>query len=435
MSSSSLFGLGLLQDNPEPRAPAGNGEIANQVIHLSLSAGGGRNFVGSTSGVFLASLLQATGQPAAPSLHVGSNSAGSSAAIISDRRVSLTGLPPRNLAADILCASSSHDRLKYPFLAPVALEHALESVYNAVDDPDTSDPDPFHVFLLHMALAIGMAQAYKLDWNGIWNAEIFYHRASAHLADALARGGITSLQALLLICQYRVGTPSNDTTASVWRLIGIAVRICFELGMHRASTYTLPKSTGQGSMQDSVMQTRREEIEVKRRCFWSVVAMDRIASLVLGRPLAIQLDDVDVDLPQVDRMSLQDPAILSMSNEDLTTARCGSIAWNLSTAIFVYIVRYRIVCGKILNALHRSSRDAHDAHDASSIRRNLTEELQAWHAGPPHLHFAPADDPDTSPTLTSRLVIAFHAIFISESQSPVMTWTFPERTIRAIASG
>lgn len=408
----SLLGLGLHSGQAEPRPPNGNDEVANQVIHLSLSAGGGRNFVGSTSGLFLANLLQPQSQPVTllasnqpSSTQVASNQGIDSTPGQTRQRVVSSPLPPKALAAEIIEAYCNHDRLHYPFLDPRDLHAALENVYAVIDGQGegggSGQSTPFDVFLINMTLAIGTAQVYKLNWNGIWDAEISYDRAAVHLADVLAQGGIKALQALLLVCQYRMGTPSQDTTGSVWHLIGVAARMCFELGLHRASAYG-PTRPGQGQPSEAQDEVRRAENEVKKRCFWSVVAMDRMASLVLGRPLAIQLDDIDVDLPYVDPEALRKASLADSATQSLAHAAYGSTEWYLSTAIFVHIVRYRLICGKILNALHRTSvsqRESPPAYEA--IRDDLVKELREWHVETSSLPLVGANASPISPASRS----------------------------------
>ncbi|KAK1570110.1 fungal-specific transcription factor domain-containing protein [Colletotrichum navitas] len=387
---NSTSSLGMQSE--EAQVPAGSGEIASQVIHLSLNAGGGRDFVGSTSGLFLANLLQSHSQSIGSSNHVVRQHP-SSASRHLNRPGSLatngvSNLPPKSLTAEILDAYCSHDRLCYPFLSPKALDRALDAVYDA--NPGAADP--VDGFLIDMILAIGTAQVHKLNWNGIWDAEVHYNRAMTRLGDVLSRGGITALQALLLICQFRMGTTSHDTSTSVWHLIGVAARTCFELGLHKASTYTPPPACD-GSEGD--VAAWKEDVETKRRCFWSVVSMDRIASLILGRPLAIQLEDIDVELPHFDT-----PTSVPL-HPSLSKASFGAPEWHLDTSIFVHIVRYRLICGKILNLLHRST----SANQESTItyensRNAVVEELRSWRAETANIPLIPGDAPTAS--LASR---------------------------------
>ena len=344
----------------------GDGEVADQVVHLSLIAGGGHHFVGSTSGLLLANLLQSRPQPQSAT---GDSSGWQPNAVIdSNPSHSTSSLPPKPLAKELIAAYCSHDHLCYPFLSTKALHRSLDAVYDA----DNGKADPADAFVVDMTLAIGTAQVHKFNWNGMYDAETHYNRAMTRLVDVLARDGIVRVQALLLVCQYRMGTTSSNTQTSVWHLIGVAARTCLELGLHRASAYALPD--GQDSspaVSESAWAQKSEEMEIKRRCFWSMVALDRVTSLALGRPFAIQLDDIEVDLP------VHEPSTSIPPQSSLSEAEYGTPHWHLATSIFAHIVRYRLICGKIMTSLHRYSKHASSV-DHSAVRESLSQELQDW---------------------------------------------------------
>ncbi|KAM5347812.1 hypothetical protein ACJ41O_007636 [Fusarium nematophilum] len=349
-----------------------DGEVAEEVIQMSLIAGGGHHFVGSTSGLLLANLLQARPQPS-PSLL---NAAGWKPTSISGLHSpqGTSDLPPKTLASELLRAYCSHDHLCYPFLSTKALYSSLDAVYEA-----ESRASPVDAFLVDMTLAIGTAQVHKFNWNGVYDAETHYNRAMTRLADVLARDGVERLQALLLICQYRMGTTSSNTTTSVWHLIGVAARTCLEMGLHRASTYA---------------GGEEEEMETKRRCFWSLVALDRVTSLALGRPLAIQLEDIDVDLPPCSNTADE----LLQEDNPLSSAPYGTPQYRAATSVFVHIVRYRLICGKIINALHRSTKHTTNIPpNYEEVRASLAQELQEWHAETANLPLVRRDSTAASP--------------------------------------
>lgn len=52
--------------------------------------------------------------------------------------------------------------------------------------------------------------------------------------------------------------------------------MCFELGLHREATY---RTAGprRDAADVSFLSPKYEENEVRRRCFWSVYALDRLA--------------------------------------------------------------------------------------------------------------------------------------------------------------
>ncbi|KAI8723166.1 Zn(2)-C6 fungal-type domain-containing protein [Fusarium sp. LHS14.1] len=364
----------------------GDGEVAEEVIQMSLIAGGGHHFVGSTSGLLLANLLQARPQPSSSLLNASGWKPNSLSGLNSPKGTS--GLPPKSLASELLRAYCSHDHLCYPFVSTKSLYRSLDAVYES----EPREKDPVDAFFVDMTLAIGTAQVHKFNWNGVYDAETHYNRAMTRLADVLARDGIERLQALLLICQYRMGTTSSNTTTSVWHLIGVAARTCLEMGLHRASTYTLP---GASDGDSSNSTAREEEMETKRRCFWSLVALDRVTSLALGRPLAIQLEDIDVDLPPC---ANSDPLPQDQDGNPLSSAPYGTPQYRAATTVFVHIVRYRLICGKIINALHRSTKHTTNTNtNYEEMRAALAQELQEWHAETANLPLVKGDSTAASP--------------------------------------
>lgn len=376
--------VSLQADNVRiPPGSSNSGEIASQVIDLSLSAGGGSDFLGSTSGLFLADLLQSHTQPTGPPV---AQSTGQSSTAprghlrngISSSQVA-SALPSKSVASEILEAYCSHDHLCYPVVSIKELRRAFDAVY---DTSSNETIDPIDAFFVDMILAIGTAQVYKFNWNGVYDAETHYTRALTRLVDVLCQGArLTGLQALLLICQYRMGTTSHNTSTNVWHIIGVAARTCFELGLHKTATYE-QHSSGERRVQGNDVGNESEtitteETELKRECFWSLVAMDRVASLTLGRPLAVQLEDIEVDLPRIEIPS--EPRPLGRS---LAPGPYGTVEWHLRTSIFVHIVRYRIICGKILNSLHRDTKKSRDGSPYyAEVRDSLVQELQDWRLG------------------------------------------------------
>ncbi|KAG4277802.1 hypothetical protein FPRO04_07045 [Fusarium proliferatum] len=357
----------VVQDTP------GDGEVAEEVIQMSLIAGGGHHFVGSTSGLLLANLLQSRPQP---SSSLTTSWKPNSLPGLSSPQTN-SGLPPKTLASELLKAYCSHDHLCYPFLSTKSLYRSLDAVYE-----DSSTKDPVDAFFVDMTLAIGTAQVHKFNWNGVYDAETHYNRAMTRLADVLARDGIERLQALLLVCQYRMGTTSSNTTTSVWHLIGVAARTCLEMGLHRAATYALPRT-----LDEPTRKVKEEEMETKRRCFWSLVALDRVTSLALGRPLALQLEDIDVDLPP---SSTADQ--LPEDSSPLSSAPYGTPQYRAATSVFVHIVRYRLICGKIINALHRSAKHVTFPNTSyDEMRTALARELQEWHTETANLPLVKSD--------------------------------------------
>ncbi|KAL2430460.1 hypothetical protein ABEF95_008182 [Exophiala dermatitidis] len=79
----------------------------------------------------------------------------------------------------------------------------------------------------------------------------------------------------------------KDEEAQAWRFIGIAARMCIEMGLHR---------------KDSLLRSFTNEAEYQQaiRIFWTVYALDRRWSFGTGMPFALQDADIDPALPEPD---------------------------------------------------------------------------------------------------------------------------------------
>ncbi|RAK95984.1 Zn(II)2Cys6 transcription factor [Aspergillus ibericus CBS 121593] len=88
-----------------------------------------------------------------------------------------------------------------------------------------------------------------------------------------------SVEAIMLLVLYHLRTSS---ASRVWYLIGLAMRICIDLGLHRESQYR---------------KMRPYEGQMRRRLFWSVYLVERYAAWSLGRPFSIPEEDIDVHFP------------------------------------------------------------------------------------------------------------------------------------------
>ncbi|KAE8420448.1 fungal-specific transcription factor domain-containing protein [Aspergillus pseudocaelatus] len=345
-------------------------EVIEEVTFLSSGAGGEQHFLGSASGVFLASLVSATmvSSRSQGSHERGSRKRSSRFPPISPGTTAsseASALPPEQVARNLHRAYFEHDHLCYPFLHCETTLRALDQAYQ---DPNFLEQDAFASFVFDMILAIATASVHKFNIEALPDAEAYQVRATQRLNEVMRDGGVQALQALLLLCQYRMTNSIQDTSTSLWHIVGVASRMCFELGLHREQTYR-PTETIHMSDKTSYATI---ECEIRRRCFWCVVAMDRIVSITLGRPLAIHLQDVEVRLP--------DSSLDTAWDLDNTDSRHQSSSSFSRTALFVHIVRYRVICGDILSALHNTSnRTQNDAASALAARDKLATDLSQWH--------------------------------------------------------
>lgn len=357
--------IDLVQE-PEPSDySVRRSDVAAQVSILSTSAAGERQYLGSTSGVLFADLVRASvdapysRHPSPP----GTIHTVDSPETCEDIPANLPReLPPEKLARKLVQAYLDHDFLCYPFLIPSEIHRMLECLYSS----GVSSLTPYELFVVDMLFAISTAQVSKYDWRQLPSAESHHARAMATIGNVLRLGGLQALHAILLLCQYRTGSSIQDNSGPMWLLVGIAARICFEMGLHKDSVFQL-----QGPGHDDDTARRYLLQESKRRSFWSVLCMDRITSLILGRPCAIRDEDFDHTCPDTDK------TISIMPNAAEEAAR---------PFVFRHIVSYRRLCGRIVSALHRKKAPNVKQQDVLRLRQELCEDLDRWKQEVEDLH-------------------------------------------------
>ena len=141
--------------------------------------------------------------------------------------------------------------------------------------------DPYKNFTLRMVIAISMQ---KLDAQFAGLADSFYLAALAYLEAAIREMNIGTLQCFALIAQYSMLTP---TRTSAYFVVGLAVKLCQELGLSSESKIT---------QNDGGLPYTALELDLRRRLFWVITSMEFGLSHSLGRPsaFAVTYDHVDV---------------------------------------------------------------------------------------------------------------------------------------------
>ncbi|KAJ7612022.1 fungal-specific transcription factor domain-containing protein [Mycena polygramma] len=138
------------------------------------------------------------------------------------------------------------------FGANVLLVCAIGSRFS--DDPRVFDPDA------------------PLDCG--WN---YYMQLTPVLEHLYVTPTLYDIQRCCLTIQFLEGSAPQAN----WTLVGIGIRMAQEVGAHRRQPYVRLTA----------------EAELWRRAFWMLLSYDRIISCTLGRPCAMQYDDLDLDLP------------------------------------------------------------------------------------------------------------------------------------------
>jgi len=245
-------------------------EVSDEVSFLSLNAGGERQFLGSTSGVPFADLIRSAIRADASSAPLSGHGLGP--APVSELftktlqpSTPIREVPPlvlESVARDLHEAYFQHDHLCYPILCQ---RSAMDSLTDIYADPTTLESKPYETFSFYMVMAISTTNFQKLHWQSLPKAEIYHAQAICRLNDILALGGLEALQAILLLCHYQLTSSAQRTSASLWHMVGMAARMCFEMGLHREEAYNYRGSSN----------TPGSTSTIHRRWLWCVLAMDR----------------------------------------------------------------------------------------------------------------------------------------------------------------
>jgi hypothetical protein len=133
-------------------------------------------------------------------------------------------------------------------------------------EPSALERNPYEAFVFYMIVAISTSSVQNLERQSLPDAEIYQTQAISRLNNILASGGLKALQAILLLCQYQLTSSTHETSTSLWHMVGMAARMCFEMGLHREEAYKYRTNPNTPPVTD---------LRIRRRCFWCVLAMDR----------------------------------------------------------------------------------------------------------------------------------------------------------------
>jgi hypothetical protein len=255
--------------------------VASEVGYLTLKAMGENRYLGVSSGATFAgivqSLLQSANLPLLSNKGDGNEKGSAAAAPFIPKETIPSSWEAAMHSAE---AYFNHWHLVFPIIHRPHLISIVDRIYAEDDYYKTHD---FEGFLFDMVLAMGTASLNRLEWSA-GSPEVHYTRAMSKLEEVLTMKGLVPLQAVLLLCQYGIFCSLRDTSASMWHLVGIAVRICLEMGLHREP------GLRDASVRVSGDRQMELELEMRKRCFWCLYNLDRSVCPLARSPFVI-IDD------------------------------------------------------------------------------------------------------------------------------------------------
>ncbi|CCT63423.1 related to GAL4-like transcriptional activator [Fusarium fujikuroi IMI 58289] len=187
-------------------------------------------------------------------------------------------LPPRQTAHVLVQHYMDNVYSLFPCFLETSLLTALDDIYQE-DTRTIKDSD---YWMVYMVLAIGsIAQSKRSQDTHYLTGLEYASRAMNHADGALTPGYVTQIQSLLLLTQYAMLDPAHFDS---WHLIGFTARAIVDLGFHQD-----PPSS---AVPD------KASLDMRRKIFYCVYALDRAISMVHARTFSFTDDTVNVAFPQ-----------------------------------------------------------------------------------------------------------------------------------------
>ncbi|KAJ4379790.1 hypothetical protein N0V86_004974 [Didymella sp. IMI 355093] len=165
-------------------------------------------------------------------------------------------------------------------LVPVFEEAALYASVDAIYQ-QSDVATPWDRWIVRMVLAIAcISQSEQRGDTHYSDAVGHVNAALENAEDVLHPGYLTSIQALVLFTVYAAMDPHHFDS---WTLIGAASRAMIDLGIHQDPSRNVVVS--------------KSKLEVRRRVYWCVYAIDRSTSLVQTRSFSFSDEATHVAFP------------------------------------------------------------------------------------------------------------------------------------------
>lgn len=150
-------------------------------------------------------------------------------------------------------------------------------------------PSPPEIVMVHMMLATIKYQiaARNTQQSSLMDeSHAHYQYAASFYKDLLlGQHELADVQALAMICHHLRNFPKPG---AAWIMTSTTYQFALELGLHRSVK----------NWSESTKKFTELEIEMRKRIFWTMNALQMNLAGKLGRPMPISNDDIDVEFPE-----------------------------------------------------------------------------------------------------------------------------------------
>ena len=273
-------------------------------------------------------------------------------------------LPPREAAIE-LCRSTLDDccALMKPLHRPTFFRR-LHSIYDTDPDQYTNEQMKF-LPLLYVVMALGFLFSRTEDENSMLEIKGYgeaieqgyrFMEVSKSMLDITDCRDLTTIQTVFFMILF---LQSSAKLATCYAYIGIALRACCRLGLHR---------------KDPTQKFSPIEMEERKRIFWLVRKIDTYVGGMLGLPQMLSEEDIDQELPtEVHDDCITEEGIKPVAKGSPFPVLKATNAHTKLTFIYRKVVRYVYP----IKGANSSSMD--ESYTISHGRiRELERDLQVW---------------------------------------------------------
>jgi hypothetical protein len=164
----------------------------------------------------------------------------------------------------------------------------MDLVWKFGNDPNFEPTAP-EIVMMHMMLATIQYQiaARNTSQNGLLEESHRHYRYALSFYKQLLIGHhkLEDVQALTMICHHLRNFPKPG---AAWIMTSVTYLFALELGLHRSVK----------NWADGAGKLSKLEIEMRKRIFWTLNALQVNLNGKLGRPMPISNEDIDVEYPE-----------------------------------------------------------------------------------------------------------------------------------------
>ncbi|KAJ6260553.1 hypothetical protein Dda_4779 [Drechslerella dactyloides] len=240
--------------------------------------------------------------------------------------------------------------------APVFMDK-LTQLYEWLDKrPGVTEadlPEEHIPMLYYMNMVFAIATGMNSNYQSM--PEQFHASAMKYIHTIFsAPNRLDTLKGVLLLALYSLMRPA---VPGVWYVVGSALRICIDLGLHQETPQVL-------QVLDPLT------IDARRRLFWCAYSLDRQVCVYLGRPFGISDDAIKVPLPEdIDENLISEHGILKEHPDAVRKS---------SRTIACHMFRIRQLQSEIQKILYQQSEVPRQFADVLDWRRDMERRLHDW---------------------------------------------------------